>query len=85
MGEVLATFQLCVEFDCCLSGLALGEVRMGVVVHTRFAAMDALATVSGGELSTLREEEWATWFNQTADELEQRIRALEAAADEGRS
>lgn len=58
---------------------------LAVSDRARFAAMDALETVSGGELSTLREEEWTMWFVETADELEEAMRAMEELEQSGRS
>lgn len=46
--------------------------------RTRLAAMRALGTVSGGELSTLRQEEWAVWFRARAEQLSADVERLRA-------
>lgn len=46
--------------------------------RTRLAAMRALGSVSGGELRTLREEEWAAWFRARSEELSSEAERLRA-------
>jgi len=46
--------------------------------RTRLAAMRALGSVSGGELRTLREEEWAAWFRARSEELSAEAARLRA-------
>lgn len=63
--------------------LSLVSISASTSVYTdraRYAAMDALSALSGGELKTYRFEEWSEWWRQVAPALEAEVKTLQAAA-----
>ena len=63
--------------------VALWQIAVNTIVfsdRSRHAAMRALGTVSGGELETLRWEEWDTWRREKSEEMTRKINALKGVA-----
>lgn len=74
IGETVPALQLRGVMFAALWRIAINTIVFSD--RSRHAAMRALGTVSGGELETLRWEEWDTWQREKSDEMRRKIDAL---------